>query len=66
MIEITLNKYFRFLDFVPMSHGYEVLFENGDEDMIRFRVAAGDLKVIASELAIADRAIHAISAAEKR
>ena len=36
MIEITLNQYLRFVGFVPTSHGREALFEDGDEDMIRF------------------------------
>jgi len=59
MIEITLNKHFRFLGLVQTAYGFEVLFEDGDEDMIRFCIVARDLEVIASELAKADRAAKA-------
>lgn len=59
MIEITLNKHFRFIGFVSTAYGFEVLFEDGDEDMIRFCVVARDLKLIASELIKADKAARA-------
>lgn len=55
MIEITLNKHFRFLGLVPTAYGLEVLFEDGDEDMIRFCIVAKDLQSIASQFALADR-----------
>lgn len=60
MIEINLNKHFRFLGLVPTADGFEVLFEDGDEDMIRFCVVASDLQAIASELALADRVAKSI------
>lgn len=60
MIEITLNKHFRFLGLVPTANGFEVLFEDGDEDMIRFGVIARDLKVIAAEFAKAHRTANAV------
>lgn len=65
MIEITLNKHFRFLGLVPTAYGFEVLFEDGDEDMIRFCVVAKDLQTIASELAKANRAANAILEGER-
>lgn len=65
MIEITLNKHFRFLGLVPTVEGFEVLFEDGDDDMIRFRVVAKDLKVIAAELAMADKAAKALLQGER-
>jgi hypothetical protein len=65
MIEITLNKHFRFLGLVSTAEGFEVLFEDGDEDMIRFRVVARDLTVIAAELAMADRAAKALLEGER-
>jgi len=65
MIEITLNKYFRFLGFVPTAYGFEVLFEDGDEDIIRFRVVGKDLPSIASEFALADRVAKSTLEAER-
>ena len=59
MIEITLNKHFRFLGIVQTGYGFEVLFEDGDEDMIRFRVIANDLDIITSELAKIEKASKA-------
>ena len=59
MIEITLNKHFRFLGLVQTAYGIEVLFEDGDEDMIRFCIVTRDLEVIVSELAKADHAAKA-------
>jgi len=59
MIEITLNKHFRFVGLVQTAYGFEVLFEDGDGDMIRFCAVARDLKVIAGELAKADKAAKA-------
>jgi hypothetical protein len=61
MIEITLNKHFRFLGIVQTDYGFEVLFEDGDEDMIRFRVVVNDLNIITSELAKVEKASKAAS-----
>jgi len=59
MIEITLNKHFRFLGLIQTAYGFEALFEDGDEDMIRFCVVLKDLKVITSELSKANKAAKA-------